>query len=55
MINIQGTTIDIWNSIVQANGKAGTQGGGGGSGGSIALDYTKLSGNSSISADGGYG
>lgn len=55
VINIQGNTIDIWNSSVQADGKSGTQGGGGGAGGSIALDYTIMSGNSVISVDGGTG
>ena len=55
MVNIQANTIAIWNSTVEANGKAGTQGGGGGSGGSVRLDYMKLSGNSTISADGGEG
>lgn len=53
VINIQGNTIEIWNSTVEANGRVATQGGGGGSGGSVALDYTIISGNSTISADGG--
>lgn len=56
IINIQGETIDIWNSSVEANGRAGAQGGGGGgSGGSVALDYFVIAGNSNIRADGGNG
>lgn len=46
----------MYNTTIEANGKPGTQGGGGGSGGSIALDYMSVKGNiSSINVNGGSG
>lgn len=53
IINIQCGIISLIGSKLEANGYAGIQSGGGGSGGAIALDYMAISGNGSISCNGG--
>lgn len=57
VINIQGEIFNFNASLVLAEGKNGIQGGGGGAGGSISMDYSKIYSPflTVISANGGNG
>lgn len=55
VISIQAYNLSLINSNILANGKNGIQGGGGGAGGSISIDFVNLIANSNITANGGNG
>eukprot|EP00919_Chromeraceae_sp_WS-2016_P034525 GHVR01081691.1.p1 GENE.GHVR01081691.1~~GHVR01081691.1.p1 ORF type:complete len:114 (-),score=21.14 GHVR01081691.1:928-1269(-) len=55
VINIQVDEFYATNSIINSDGKEGTQGGGGGAGGSVSIDYLTIMSSMSISANGGNG
>ena len=55
MVSIQTESLSLWTSNITSDGFGGVQGGGGGSGGSIAVDYfhMTLTGSNFMEANGG--